>query len=181
MTKLSVGIVAAVLGARDCARRRTGGDSEEPATSASAERAPMSSTSKLKLSEEDGRIEVEFEVDQNRNGVRWNVVLFQNGKRIARMARVTQAPSGSFEARMLAADTSGKDTLHGPGDEPVATRSAPHGRRSRVDTHRCGGSLTRGSRRESASDRAADQRFPGCGLPAHGAILAGKPQLRLSA
>ena len=29
------------------------------------------STSKLKLSAEDGRIEVEFEVDQNRNGVPW--------------------------------------------------------------------------------------------------------------
>ena len=37
-------------------------------------------TSKLKLSEEDGRIEVEFEVDQNRSGVRWNVSLFQNGR-----------------------------------------------------------------------------------------------------
>ena len=31
------------------------------------------STSKLKLSNENGRIEVEFEVDQNRNGVRWDV------------------------------------------------------------------------------------------------------------
>ena len=39
------------------------------------------STSKLKLSEDDGRIEVEFEVDQNRNGVRWNVVIPQNGNR----------------------------------------------------------------------------------------------------
>ena len=37
------------------------------------------STSKLKLSAENGRIEVEFEVDQNRNGVPWTVVLTRNG------------------------------------------------------------------------------------------------------
>jgi hypothetical protein len=64
-------------------------------------------TSKLKLSEEDGRIEVEFEVDQNRNGVRWNVAIFQNGTRVARMTRVTRGPSGSFEARIVASDRAG--------------------------------------------------------------------------
>jgi hypothetical protein len=70
-----------------------------------------SSTSKLKLSEENGRIEVEFEVDQNRNGVRWNVSLFQNGSRIARLAKVTRGPSGSFEARVLAPNRAGKDSF----------------------------------------------------------------------
>jgi hypothetical protein len=77
-----------------------------------------SSTSKLKLSEEDGRIEVEFEVDQNRNGVRWNVQLFQNGSRIARMTRVTRGPSGSFEARVLAPDTAGKDAFRARATSP---------------------------------------------------------------
>ena len=72
----------------------------------------------MKLSEEDGRIEVEFEVDQNRNGVRWNVVLFQNGERIARMTRVTHAPSGSFEARKLAANTSAKDSFRARATSP---------------------------------------------------------------
>jgi hypothetical protein len=70
-----------------------------------------SSTSKIKLSEEDGRIEVEFEVDQNRNGVRWNVVLRQNGRRIARLVRVTRGPSGSFEARVVAPNRPGTDTF----------------------------------------------------------------------
>ena len=51
-------------------------------------------TSELKLSEEDGGIEVEFEVDQNRNGVRWRVVLFRNGQQVASRVRVTRAPSG---------------------------------------------------------------------------------------
>ena len=67
------------------------------------------STSKIKLSEEDGRIEVEFEVDQNRNGVRWTVAIFQNGSRIAKAARVTRGPSGSFELRRLAPNTPGSD------------------------------------------------------------------------
>jgi hypothetical protein len=37
------------------------------------------STSKLKLSREDNGIEVEFQVDQNRNGVPWTVTLKRNG------------------------------------------------------------------------------------------------------
>jgi hypothetical protein len=59
------------------------------------------STSKLKLSEENGRVEIEFEVDQNRNGVRWNVVLRRNGLVVRRAVRITRAPSGSFELRAL--------------------------------------------------------------------------------
>jgi hypothetical protein len=66
---------------------------------------------KLKLSEEDGRIEVEFEVDQNRNGVSWNVRLFQNGSQIARATRVTRGPSGSFEFRKVAPNTAGTDSF----------------------------------------------------------------------
>ena len=68
-----------------------------------------SSSSKIKLSEENGRIEVEFEVDQNRNGVRWNVRIAKNGSWIARMTRVTRGPSGSFEARILARNSAGAD------------------------------------------------------------------------
>ena len=73
---------------------------------------------KLKLSNENGRIEVEFEVDQNRTGVRWNVVLLQNGRRIARMSRVTRGRSGSFEARVLAANTAGKDAFRARATSP---------------------------------------------------------------
>jgi hypothetical protein len=67
------------------------------------------STSKIKLSEENGRIEVEFEVDQNRNGVRWNVRIARNGTRIARLTRITRGPSGSFEARIVAGNRAGPD------------------------------------------------------------------------
>jgi hypothetical protein len=76
------------------------------------------STSKLKLSDEDGRIEVEFEVDQNRNGVRWNVVIFQNGSRVARLTRVTRGPSGSFEARIVAGNRAGPDAFRARATSP---------------------------------------------------------------
>ena len=69
------------------------------------------STSELDLSEEDGRIEVEFEVDQNRNGVRWSVVLTRDGRRVARLARTTRPPSGSFEARRVIANRPGPDVI----------------------------------------------------------------------
>ncbi len=78
-----------------------------------------SSTSKLKLSEENGRIEVEFEVDQNRNGVRWNVVLKRNGQRVARLTRTTRPPSGSFEARIVAANRAGNDVISGRATSPT--------------------------------------------------------------
>ena len=69
------------------------------------------STAKLKLSPEKGRIEVAFEVDQNRAGVRWNVVLTSHGRQVARMARVTARPSGSFTARKLVANVAGADVV----------------------------------------------------------------------
>jgi len=77
-----------------------------------------STTSKIKLSAEDGRIEVEFEVDQNRNGVPWRVTLSQNGRKVASLRRVTRAPSGSFEARIVTPDRAGADVLRGRAVSP---------------------------------------------------------------
>ncbi len=69
------------------------------------------STAKLKLSDEDGRVEVEFEVDQNRNGVRWQVVLRQNGAVVFSGQRTTKAPSGSFEVRRVLGNMIGTDRI----------------------------------------------------------------------
>jgi hypothetical protein len=70
------------------------------------------STSKLKLSEEDGRIEVELEVDQNRNGVRWTATLRRGGGQLLFSGtRVTRPPSGSFELRRVVANRPGNDTI----------------------------------------------------------------------
>ncbi|HJU37355.1 MAG TPA: hypothetical protein VJ716_08065 [Gaiellaceae bacterium] len=61
------------------------------------------STSKLKVSREDRGLEIEFEVDQNRNAVPWKVTLRRNGHRVASLRAVTHAPSGSFEIRRVIA------------------------------------------------------------------------------
>jgi hypothetical protein len=68
-------------------------------------------SAKIKLSPENGRIETEFEVDQNRTGVTWKVVLRRNGKVAARTQATTRGPSGSFELRRVLADGQGTDSI----------------------------------------------------------------------
>lgn len=60
-----------------------------------------SAFSKIKLSPENGRIEVEFEVDANRVGQTWQVVIRRNGNVAARTPATTRRPSGSFEVRRV--------------------------------------------------------------------------------
>ena len=74
------------------------------------------STAKLKLSREDRGLEVEFEVDQNRNGVPWHVTLRRNGALVASTTARTRGPSGSFELRRV---VSGSGTI-----VAVATRAS---------------------------------------------------------
>jgi hypothetical protein len=69
------------------------------------------STWKLKLSKDDGRIETEFEVDQNRVGRNWRVTLKHDGLRFFRGVRTTKAPSGSFEVRKFANNAPGTDKI----------------------------------------------------------------------
>jgi hypothetical protein len=80
------------------------------------------STAKLKLSDEDGRIEVELEVDQNRDGVRWQVRLKRNGSVAARTAATTRAPSGSFEVRRVLANSAGVDRISAAATSPSGER-----------------------------------------------------------
>ena len=68
-------------------------------------------TWKLKAKADDGRIETEFEVDQNRVGRKWRVVLKQNGVVRADVIKTTQAPSGSFELRRLLPNKPGGDFI----------------------------------------------------------------------
>ena len=70
-----------------------------------------SSDWKLKLSPEDGRIETEFEVDQNRNDRLWKVTLKRNGAAVWHGTRYTRAPSGSFTVRKLLANGAGADRI----------------------------------------------------------------------
>jgi hypothetical protein len=66
---------------------------------------------KLAVSHDAGRIETEFEVDSNRVGRKWNVVITDNGVRVFSGARITKAPSGSFTVAPRPADRAGLDHI----------------------------------------------------------------------
>lgn len=68
---------------------------------------------KMKAKPDNGRIELEFEVDSNRVGQTWSVRITDNGVQIFSGNRVTQAPSGSFEVRRLTANRVGVDHFVG--------------------------------------------------------------------
>jgi hypothetical protein len=75
-------------------------------------------TSKIKLKNDDGGIEAEFEVDRNRNGERWKVKFTRDGQVIARATRKTHAPSGSFSVERRFGDLPGADRITARGTGP---------------------------------------------------------------
>jgi hypothetical protein len=64
---------------------------------------------KLKLSPENGRIEVEYQVDANDRGQRWRVSVFHDGRRVLRGVRTTRGLSGSFTIRDREPNRRGSD------------------------------------------------------------------------
>ena len=109
-------ILAAVLVAFASTAAASGGSDDPPgddhggkvtSTIAKSGTCSAASHSKLKVKADDGRIETEFEVDQNRVGKRWRATFKRNGSTVFRSIRTTQAPSGSFEARRLLAGGAG--------------------------------------------------------------------------
>jgi hypothetical protein len=65
----------------------------------------------LTVSHDAGRIQTEFEVDSNRVGQKWNVVIADNGVRVFSGARITKAPSGSFTVAPRPANRAGLDHI----------------------------------------------------------------------
>jgi len=66
---------------------------------------------KLKASPENGRIEVEGEVDSNRNGQHWRWRLAHNGSTSGHGTATTVRPSGSFDVRRVVVNLRGTDTI----------------------------------------------------------------------
>jgi|SRR5215213_5359444 len=66
---------------------------------------------KLKASPEDGRIEVEGEVDSTRAGQTWDWKIKHNGSLSFSGTKITQAPSGSFEVRRTLVNLAGDDRI----------------------------------------------------------------------
>ena len=86
-------------------------------------------TWKLKGKIDDGLLDVEFEVDQNRSGRRWSVVITRDGTRVFRGVRITRPPSGSFEISRRFGNPAGRDRI-------VAVA------RNRADGRVCRGAVT---------------------------------------
>jgi hypothetical protein len=76
------------------------------------------STAKLKAKHDDGRIEVEFEVDQNRNGVTWGVRVRRDGVLVIRRSATTRGPSGSFSIEKKVANPAGSDRIAARATSP---------------------------------------------------------------
>src|SRR5436190_1356151 len=76
------------------------------------------STAKLKVKPDNGRLETEFEVDQNRSGVTWKVTIRRNGAVALHRSATTRAPSGSFSVERLLANGSGTDKISARATSP---------------------------------------------------------------
>ena len=66
---------------------------------------------KLKAGPDDGRLEVELEVDSDVPGQAWRWSLSRNGTRFASGTATTTRPSGSFEVERRTGDRAGVDTV----------------------------------------------------------------------
>ena len=99
------GLVA--TGASVAPAHASGGDSARITRSGTCDHARWS----IKAKEDDGRIEVEAEIDSNRTGQRWAWVLKHNGSVSARGASTTVGRSGSFEVERKTVDAGGTDTF----------------------------------------------------------------------
>lgn len=79
----------------------------------------------LKLDSDDGRIDVELEVDQNRRGVSWRVVLVHERRVAWRGTARTAGSSGSFSIERRLRDLPGYDTV-------TARATGPRGAACRI-------------------------------------------------
>jgi len=112
--------IAAALGATTVqSASAKGGDGVRVAGKCS-----VNSTSKLKVKHDNRRLEVEFEVDQNRTGVPWAVEIRQDGRLVIQATRTTLAPSGSFSLERHIAGTKGLITARAIRAGETCTASA---------------------------------------------------------
>jgi hypothetical protein len=111
---LTVTLVLAATALTPAAALASGGDKGKRVTGTCTD----GSSAKLKVKADDGRLETEFEVDQNRNGVTWKVTLRRQGSSAVKTSATTKAPSGSFSVERR---------LPGSSDTIIARATSPSG------------------------------------------------------
>jgi len=121
---LGLALVAAVALSIAGAASARGGGNESRIKSGSCS---GSATWKLKAKLDDGRIETEFEVDQNRAGRRWHVKIRRNGVLAFDGVRTTMAPSGSFEVRRRLGNAAGPDRIVAKATALATGQTLPRG------------------------------------------------------
>jgi hypothetical protein len=114
MRILILGVAFAALSLPAAASARHGGNDGKTVTGS----CTKNSTSKLKVKADNGRLETEFEVDQNRSGVKWNVTLRRNGNVAVKSTARTKSPSGSFSFERRLANGAGKDRISARATSP---------------------------------------------------------------
>jgi hypothetical protein len=82
---------------------------------------------KLKAKHDDGKIEMEYQVDSNRAGQVWAVRITDNGAVVVSRHATTTGTSGSFTIRKVIADRPGPDKIHA---------------HATFQNHICGGTVT---------------------------------------
>jgi hypothetical protein len=96
----------------------TGGDDSKRKAKRVTGTCSDSSSAKLKVKPDDGRLETEFEVDQNSNGVRWAVRIRRNGTIVVKTNATTKAPSGSFSVERRLGNPAGSDRITAKATSP---------------------------------------------------------------
>ena len=86
-----------------------------------------SSTWKLKAKPDDGRLQVEGEVDSNRNGQTWHWKILHDGNIVRRGTATTQPPSGSFTVERRIANSAGTDRVGWRATNPATGETCTGG------------------------------------------------------
>ena len=96
-----------------------GGDDDRKGERRVAGSCTGGSTAKLKAKHDDGRLETEFEVDQNRNGVTWTVRIRRNGSHAVKTTRHHHGAERLLLGRAQDRRPGGQRPHHRQGDQPV--------------------------------------------------------------
>jgi hypothetical protein len=106
---MTTGLLAvALVGGAGSASAHGGGDDGKVRATGSCS---AGTHQKLVAGRDDGRIEVEMEVDSDRAGETWHVTMSHDGSRFLSRSRVTRGRSGSFEISRRVVDRAGKDRI----------------------------------------------------------------------
>lgn len=105
---VAVGLVGTAMSASADDGGGSGGDDDRVIRTGSCS---GSADWKLKVKTDDGRLEVEGEVDSNVAGQRWRWTIRHNGSVSDRGTGTTTARSGSFEVERKVVDLAGPDVL----------------------------------------------------------------------